>query len=320
VRVRIPLALSLASLLCCLPAAPCLADMSSARETIVRCLGVIDHADPKGLEAIKPLCPDLERALSDSGLAEQLGAEWQKGLDRTQLDNLQWLMQRYASREQSTGPDAGSLADIVHQLRVVQTKPSWWDRFLAWLRHLLEPTQNAAPSWLERLLTALSRAPQWLWTAIRYIGTVVIVLMIAVMVWREVRIAREASRRAQPRERGQALALGQRKAAVSLADLDAAPLTDRPVLLLRLLVQSLLASGRLSNDRSLTHGELIARGRFDDDEQQRRFARVSRLAERRIYGSLSPEAGQAGHPELDQAVADGRQLYAQLSGAQRSAP
>ncbi|MFI4867644.1 MAG: hypothetical protein ACHQDB_11190, partial [Steroidobacterales bacterium] len=81
--------------------------------------------------------------------------------------------------------------------------------------------------------------------------------------------------------------------------------------LLRLLVQALLQSGRLRGERSLTHRELGVRGAFDDPEQQLRFVRISLLAERLLYGAGVAISATA-QPQIDQALTDGRQLYAQL--------
>ena len=56
-------------------------------------------------------------------------------------------------------------------------------------------------------------------------------------------------------------------------------------MLLRMLVATLVQSGRLRTERSLTHRELCARATFDDAQQRQSFQRVAALAERTVYGS-----------------------------------
>ena len=99
---------------------------------------------------------------------------------------------------------------------------------------------------------------------------------------------------------------------LTLDDIETVPLRERSALLLRLLVQALLQSGRLKYERSLTHRELGVHSAFDDPEQHRRFVRISLLAERLLYGPNAPYASADPPPQIDHALTDGRQLYAQL--------
>jgi hypothetical protein len=81
-------------------------------------------------------------------------------------------------------------------------------------------------------------------------------------------------------------------------------------MLLRMLVATLIRSGRLRTERSLTHRELCARARFDDARQRESFQRVAALAERTVYGSSAVPA-----EEVEPIVAAARDLDAQLRGA-----
>jgi hypothetical protein len=92
-----------------------------------------------------------------------------------------------------------------------------------------------------------------------------------------------------------------------IADLEQAPLAERSIVLLRLLVQALLRSGRLSSERALTYRELEERGDFDDREQRGRFARLAQVAERDRYGV--PASPSDEWPAL---AREGSALYAQL--------
>jgi hypothetical protein len=68
-----------------------------------------------------------------------------------------------------------------------------------------------------------------------------------------------------------------------------------------------VASGVLSGERSLTHGELVAHAAFSDPDNRQRFARVSQLAERTVYGY-----GPADGEQIRTVVAAGRSLLQQL--------
>jgi hypothetical protein len=77
-----------------------------------------------------------------------------------------------------------------------------------------------------------------------------------------------------------------------------------------MLVTTLVKSGRLSTQRSLTHRELCVRARFDDARQRESFQRVAALAERTVYGGSAVST-----EEIEPIAAAARDLDAQLRGA-----
>ena len=94
------------------------------------------------------------------------------------------------------------------------------------------------------------------------------------------------------------------------ADFDTLSADRKASMLLRMLVATLVQSGRLRTERSLTHRELCARATFDDAQQRESFQRVAALAERTVYGSSDVPA-----EEVEPIVAAARDLDAQLRGA-----
>ncbi len=106
---------------------------------------------------------------------------------------------------------------------------------------------------------------------------------------------------------------GQGPLPLNLRDIDTAPMRDRPLLLLRLLVQVLVKRRMLAGERALTHGELITHAGFADASQRARFARIVQLAEARqfaaegLFGRLHPDSA------IDAVLDDGRALYRQLA-------
>jgi hypothetical protein len=85
-------------------------------------------------------------------------------------------------------------------------------------------------------------------------------------------------------------------------------------MLLQLLVNRLVQTGRLRAERSLTHRELVVRSRFDSESQRLLFATVANTAETLLYGSES-----AAPEQLSSVLQQGQTLLRQLSGSS-SAP
>jgi hypothetical protein len=321
--VRVPLGRLLLAA-CALLAQPLWADSAASIQSLDACLARLAAGAPPapkaptapaGIDELRPVCPDLEHAIIGSPLADQLPEHWQEWLDRSAIADISWLMHRYQpSQPLSAVPRVSTLYQVAQTLSQPQQQRSWWQELKDWLRQLLSPAPSSSGSWLTRWLPQLA-LPQLLMRTILY-GLLGAILGMALwIVWGELKAAgvgsgaaRVAAKRALP------LASAGSAQPLTLEDVDAAPLRERPALLLRLLVQALLQSGRLSTERSLTHRELGVRSAFDDPQQHSRFVRLSLLAERQLYGPNAPAAGAAPEPQIDYALTAGRQLYAQLLG------
>lgn len=238
----------------------------------------------------------------------------QQNADQQNAD-LQWLQQRYSQPAPSDGPDPQALAPVLATLHPAAAESqSWWSRFLNWVRHRFSAKPSATPGWTQVLIDALRHTPRWAGKAILYTGLAVVCGLVLVLLWREARMLWLDSRHAK-RTRRDATAdpLAPAPRLTTLPDIDAAPLRDRPVLLMRLLVQLLVTRRMLPDERALTHGELVKRAGFADAGQRARFAQVVRLAEARqfaadgLFGRLHPDS------TIDALLADGRALYRQLA-------
>jgi hypothetical protein len=268
---------------------------------------------PSGIGELRLVCPDLEHAIVDSDLSDQLPENWQERLNRSAIADLSWQLHRYQSRSSSAPPRVPTLYQVAHSLNLPEPRHGWWQDFKDWLRQLLFTRTSPAPSFLNSWWSRLSPS-QVVMRSILYGMLGAIIVMALWILRRELQAARAgagAAKRALQRSPPLTAAAGATAPAV-LADVDRAPLRERPALLLRLLVQALLQSGRLRGERSLTHRELGVRGAFDDPEQQLRFVRISLLAERLLYGAGLAAVSATVQPQIDQALTDGRQLYAQL--------
>ncbi len=234
---------------------------------------------------------------------------------RAESPDIQWLQHRYAQPPPGDAPDPQALAPVLADLHPAAAEPqSWWSRFLHWLRRRMNAEPSSNPGWAKSLIDVLRRMPRWVGKAIFYVGLAAASALVLVLLWREARILWLDSRHAGRTRRGaQSARSAQTSPLPNLQDIDSAPVRDRPLLLLRLLVQVLVNRRMLAGERALTHSELIARAVFVDAAQRARFARVVRLAEARqfatesLFGRLHPDSA------LGAALDDGRALYRQLA-------
>lgn len=288
-------------------------------------------APPAGIDELRLSCPGVEQAIIDSGLSAQLPERWQQWLDRSSLEDLSQLLRRYQSPLPSAAPGVATLHQVAHTLTLSEPPHGWWQDFKAWLWKWLSPTGSTDSSWLSRWLSSVT-LPQLLLQSLMYLLIGMVLVGTVWIVWRELRLAGLGARNGPAANRSSPLPAGAGRSAdaspLSLDAVDRAPPREQPALLLRLLVQALLQSGRLSNDRPLTHRELAVRSNFDDSGQRERFERISLLAERLMYGSVANATATAtatatakadGDPlQVSRALADGRELYARW--ATRGAP
>lgn len=263
-----------------------------------------------GIEAIEEVCPGLEFALMDLGLARFI-APWQwDTLGAAGLRNLRVIEQRYRDAPESAAVAVDSLRSVLDSLqKPAQAEQSlgWFERFKRWLRGELDEQGADADSWLgrwrdEHQLSATARA-------LIFYGAVILVVVLAlIVIVNEIRAAHKARRNVH-RKQADVAAVGPHGViATGAGDIDAAAHGDRPSLVLRMLVATLVKTGRLPAARSLTHSELTARARFDDVTQRESFQRVAQLAERMVYGGDS-----ATTADLEQVVQEGRALNTQLA-------
>lgn len=281
----------------------------SARQVLDECIDSVD-VDVISMPALEEQCPGLEQALADLGL-EPFIADWQwDTIGVVGLRNLRAVQQRYSEPPATADVQVDGLKSILDELKQpvqAEQSPTLFERFRRWLRNLLGQQDAAGDSWLSRWLDEYSLSETARTVLIYCLVILVVGLAVAVIV-NEVRVARKGRRK---RDRTQSVS-GAGVFGEALArslDLDAAARSERPSILLQMLVAALVQSGRLQAERSLTHRELTTRARFDDSSQRESFRRVAQLAERIVYG------GDEAPADLDEVVQAGRALHSQLSGA-----
>lgn len=281
----------------------------SARQVLDDCVGSLAD-DVIGIDAIEAVCPGLEDALTDLGLTPFI-AEWQwETIGVSGLSDLQRVEERYRDAPEAREVTVDSLQSVLDSLqKPVQAEQSltWFQRFQRWLRNALNRQGADSDSWLTRWLDEHQMSEMA--RQILFYGAVILVVVLAIIVIvNEVRVARRARRTNRKQADSEAIK-SHAATAADVVELDTAARGDRPSIVLRMLVATLVKTGRLQAARSLTHSELTTRARFDDSTQRERFQRVAQLAERIVYGGDS-----ATTADLEQIVREGRTLNDQLAG------
>jgi hypothetical protein len=272
-----------------------------------------DSADEEtiGLTTLEEECPGLTRALEQSGYLALLSTSQRDELDAYDLSDLLTMDDRYAQQDPAARElDLGTLGTILDSLRAQEPERplTWFERFKRWLRSMADRRQGDSENWLSRWLDD-AQVTEKVATVILYLALVVILALTILVIVNELRAAGVLRRRPEIEidSAASSKAALEEDAAV---DLDSLPVDRKASMLLRMLVTTLVQSGRLRTERSLTHRELSARATFDDAGQRESFQRVAALAERTVYGS------QAVSPsEVEPIVAAARALDAQLRGA-----
>ena len=263
---------------------------------------------PAGVSGVKDLnsaCPGLEDALRVLGLDEMLYDGWRERLNRDSLRDVAQLVDGYGGSTPAAPPDVSALTGVLKALAGEQTPhlESWWDAFKAWLGTWLRSHDSDSLSWLDHLLERLRQSMTVL-NAILYSLIGLVLLAAAWVVVNELKAAGLIAGRNQP-----APATPGTKAAAGVALMDSEPmaLADHLSVLLRLLVNRLMQTGRLVTERSLTHRELVLHSTFDSEAQRAVFAAVAGSAESILYGARS-----AAPEHLQSVLQQGQALLAEL--------
>lgn len=275
---------------------------------LTACVEASEQAESATLEELEAECPGIEHALVEMGYAPFIS--------ETQLDELSWyniqelqaLRQRYVQGATGSDVRTDSLAPILNSLQDKEAAqpPTWFDRLKRRLRDMFD-RRGESSSWFDSWL-ADKELPGSVREFIVYAVVFISVVLAILVIFNELRAAGVLRRRARAAKQSPAAAGKTVASELTLADLESAAPSDRPSVVLRLLVAALVQRGRMRADRSLTHRELTARVALEDAGQRESFARVASLSERAVYGD-----GAVPIEEIDATVAAGRALIAALA-------
>jgi hypothetical protein len=263
-----------------------------------------------GIEKLASVCPDLESAVTSTGLDRLLAPGWRERLNTAQLHDLVGIADRYAAANARAAPGTKSLGAVLRGLKTVaQPDKSWWESLKEWLRDWLARSDSAFAKWL-RDMAGRVNVSQGALRIVAYCLAAMIGVVALILGVREFQTWMERRKVASGDERRH----GQPgKPAATLAEPEQ-PNSDELRLsrVLRALVMRLLETGRLSAERSLTHRELVSRRRFDEDGQRGDFAGVAAVAEALVYGPRG-----AVQSAIPQAIERGESLLAQIQPVTR---
>lgn len=274
--------------------------------------------DEVGLDQLEARCPGIGQAIAESGYGAFISEAERESLTAYSLEDLQNIQARYSDSHGSRSAQQmltqlDPVLESLQQERPIDRPPTLFERFKRWLQSFIDRQQQDQDSWLGRWLRDVrvsEQAVSWL-----LYGLVALVIVLAIgVVWNEVRAAGLLG--GARRRRAASIAAGgaaEQQTVPTLADLERAPVRDRPSLLLRILIAKLVETGRLRTEKSLTHRELGALATFDAADQRDRFRRVAMMGERLLYGG-----GSVSDEEIASVVHAGSQLDAQLSAPRRA--
>ncbi|MBL8266219.1 DUF4129 domain-containing protein [Steroidobacter sp.] len=281
-------------------------DTSSARRVLDTCIETLG-AEVVGLEDMEEPCPGIAQALQQLGIVPLFPETQHDLLTRNGLVNLRTLSDRYAQPPEHTQISVDGLQPVLAALREpveAGHQSSWYERLKRWLSEAFDRQEQQANPWLSRWLDEHPISDRVQRALVNGVMLLVVLLAITILL-NEVRAVRAGRRKREPA--GSDVTGGVLMPGVSA---DAASFGERPAAMLKMLVATLVKTGRLHGAPSLTAGELTTRARFDDSAQRESFRSVAQLADREVFGGKDLAGG-----DIDDAVRAARSLDEQLRGA-----
>jgi hypothetical protein len=273
------------------------------------CLSRLDPELDIGYDRIAARCPELAKQLDHGSWAPWLPRGWKEpgnDLSAGSLKEFRELVDRESAASASPqAPDIRHLKAVLNGLAGTSTE-GWWSKLKAWLRARLETReQRTDESWFTRMVSHVG-VSQSLRQLIAYAALLAVVVLAAVIVINEVRAAGLLPKRGDITRRRH----GRRDAGaphMSWNDIERAALSDKPRLLLELIVRRLSDRGYLPPAGALTVRELTKAARLPEPDDRTRLSELALAAERVRYSGGAIESAA-----LDESVARGRELLDHL--------
>jgi len=263
----------------------------AALRVVESCRARLDPTTDVGLERIQKRCPELLPALASAPWRDLLPQTLRERRDEISAESLRALEDLV--RKAGSGatlrdaPSREKLEPVLAELGAKgQEGESRWERFKRWLKEKLENRKDddessALEKWSRQFQTSEGIAQ-----AITYAGYVMVGVLMLFVIWSELRAAgllggvRRASGSGGP--------AAQWRRRLMLADIAAAPLADRPGMLLRLLGEALTRAERLPAADGLTAAAIARRASLDSEAERAALAQVATTADTVRFGSNPP--------------------------------
>jgi hypothetical protein len=272
------------------------------------CVRRLDPQVDIGYDRIASRCPELARQLEQGAWSAWLPRGWKEpgnDLSAGGLSELRELIRRESAAAPSTrAPDVQRLKAVLATLG--GNGDSWWGRFKTWLRSILENRQQPADeNWFSRLVSHVGFS-QSVIDLIVYATLAVVVVLAGVIVVNELRNAGLLPKRGGgARMRGRATDIGEPQ--LQWRDVECAPVSEQPRLLLGLIVRRLSERGSLPPSGALTVRELTHAAQLPESDDKARLSDLALAAERLRYS-----AQDVASESLRAALARGKELLDRL--------
>ena len=285
----------------------------AALRAVDACRARLDPRTDIGIERIQKRCPELLPALDAAPWRELLPHTLRERREELSAESLRALADLVRGANvgavQGAAPDPTQVAPVLAALGAHgQEGATRWERFKRWIKQLRNPKDDDAEGgilarWSRELSTSEGVA-----RVISYIGYALLGLLVLFVIASELRAAGvfDARRRAAARNSPEA----QWRRRLLLADVGAAPLAERPGMLLRLLGEALARAQRLPAADGLTADAIARRARLDTDADRAELAQVARTADEIRYADRVPPAST-----LEATVAAARTLLARITAS-----
>ncbi len=235
------------------------------------CRARLDPRTDIGFERIEQRCPELRAQLESAPWASLLPPDIGQRRNEISAESLRQLAElvraSQGEADSRAAPDVKRLTPVLEGLgEKGQEGATRWERFKRWMQDKLQKRAEAEndedESWLDKLGRKFETS-EGVAQAITYAGYALMAALVLLVVYSELRAAgllggtRRDARRPDPRS-------GWRRR-LQLADVMAAPLADRPGLLLRMLGEALSRAHRLPAPDGLTATAIARRARLDEE-------------------------------------------------------
>jgi hypothetical protein len=262
----------------------------AALRVVEACRARLDLRNDIGIERIQRRCPELMPALNGAPWRQLLPQTLRERREEITAESLRALVELVRHAGDSVAlrdaPDREVLLPVLAELGAAgQQGATRWERFKRWLKEKLEKRKDDDAGALEKWGRQF-QSSEGIAQAITYIGYTLVGLLVLYVIWSELRAAgllgglRRAAARATP--------AAQWRRRLLLADVSAAPLADRPGMLLRLLGEALTRSGRLPAADGLTAAAIARSARLDSESEREDLTLVATSADSIRYGDHKP--------------------------------
>jgi hypothetical protein len=277
---------------------------------VSQCVGRLDPAADIGYDRVAARCPDLMRTIEQAGWAAWLPRGWQDPNNDLSAGSLTELRELVRSEGAATpkghGPEVGQLRNVLASMGVDAGSDGAWSRFKRWVRSILESRQEPEEEgWFAKMVSHAGLT-QSIIDLVVYATLGVVVVLAGIIVANELRSA-GLLRSRQRTARVSAEISGSDANLAAWDDVERAPLSERPRLLLGLILRRLTEQGSLPPPRGLTVRELTRVARLSESDDRNRLSDLALTAERVRYSVQS-----VAEENLEQPLARGKELLDRL--------